>query len=249
MQSSFAFFEQKNSGITDRRLVYFQHDNSLLKNLYLLTSCELDLYKVVEGIPKNQPTLTSLYFSLRYKVFKRLSLFASYDARKNVIYYETYKSFADRLLEDATRQGLQFRVNYRLGNQINMGVNAGYRFRTNDLHPNENLNGFISVNQLPWIKASATLTANILKTSYLNGNIYELRLSRDIIKGKLFGDVNYQFVNYSFLNSNSTLIQHIAQANLSWQFKHKMSFSLDYELTFENTSKYHRIYISFSKRF
>lgn len=249
MQSSIAFLEQKNSGITDRRFVYFQHDNSLLKNLYFFTSCELDLYKVVEGIPKNQPTLTSLYFSLRYKVFKQLSLFASYDARKNVIYYETYKSFADRLLDEATRQGLQLRINYRPGNQVSMGVNAGYRFRDKDLNPNENLNGFITFNQVPWIRASATITANLLKTSYLDGKIFEIRLSRDILKGKLFGEFNYRFVDYNFLNSSSTLIQHITQANLSWQFKNKMSLSLDYELTIENISKYHRIYISFNKRF
>ena len=249
MQSSVAFFEQRNTGITDRRFVYFQHDNSLLKNLYLFTSCELDLYKVIEGIPKNQPTLTSLYFSLRYKVFKRLSIFGSYDARKNIIYYETYKSFADRLLEEATRQGLQFRVNYRLGNQINMGVNTGYRFRDKDLNPNKNLNAFFTVSQLPWIKATATLTANFLQTSYLDGKIYEVRLSRDIIKGKLFGEVNYRFIDYRFNKSETKLLQNIAQANLSWQFKNKMSFSLDYELTMEGVSKYHRIYVSVNKRF
>ncbi|MCX6226781.1 MAG: hypothetical protein NTV01_18880 [Bacteroidia bacterium] len=249
MQSSAAFFEQRNGGITDRRFAYFQHDNSLLKNLYLFSSCELDLYKVVEGISKNQLTLTSLYLSLRYKVFKQLSLFASYDARKNVIYYETYKSFADRLLEDATRQGLQFRINYRPGNQVSMGVNAGYRFRDKDLNPNENLNGFISFNRIPWIKTSATLTANLLKTSYLEGKIVGIRLSRDIIPGKLFSDFNYQFIDYNFINSNTTLVQNIAQANLSWQFKNKMSFSLDYELTMEKTTNYHRIYISFNKRF
>ncbi|MFA6128911.1 MAG: hypothetical protein WC699_16550 [Bacteroidales bacterium] len=249
MQSSLAFFEQRNNGLIDRRFVYFQHDNSLLKRLYFFTSCELDLYKVVEGIPKNQPTLTSLYLSLRYKVFKQLSIFASYDARKNVIYYETYKSIADRLLEEATRQGLQLRVNYRPGNQVSMGVNAGYRFRDRDLNPNETLNGYFTVNQLPWIKGSATLTANLLKTSYLNGQLYGLRLTRDIIPGKLFGELNYQYVDYNFNNSDSKLKQNIAQINLSWQLKNKLSFSVDYELTIEPVNKYHRIYISLNKRF
>lgn len=249
MQSSIAFFEQRNAGITDRRFAYFQHDNSLLKNIYLFTSCELDLYKVMEGIPKNELTLTSLYFSLRYKVFKKLSLFASYDARKNVIYYETYKSYADKLLEDATRQGLQFKINYRPWNQVAMGVNAGYRFRTGDVNPNENLNGFISFNQVPWIKASATMTGNLLKTNYLDGKIYGIRLSRDIIRGKLFGELNYRFIDYKFVNSNSKLVQNIAQANLSWQLKNKLSFSVDYELTMEKSSKYHRIYVSLNKRF
>lgn len=249
MQTSLAFFEQKNTGITDRRFVYFQHDNSLLKNLYFFTSCELDLYKVVEGAAKNEPTLTSLYFSLRYKVFKQLSVFASYDARKNVIYYETYKSFADRLLDEATRQGLQFKINYRPGNQISMGLNAGYRFRDHDLNPNENLNGYISINRVPWIKVSATLTANLLKTSYLDGQIYGIRLTKDIIPGKLYGEFNYRFIDYNFLNSQSTLIQNIAQLNLSWQINKKMSFSFDYELTFEGAGKYHRLYLSLNKRF
>ncbi len=249
IQTSFAFFEQRNSGFTDRRFAYFQHDNALLKNLFLFTSCELDLYKVVEGIAKNQPTLTSLYLSLRYKPFKQLSLFASYDARKNVIYYETYKSYTDRLLEEATRQGLQLKVNYRPGNKVSMGVNAGYRFRDKDINPNENLNGYLTINQVPWIKATATITANLLKTNYLNGQIYEIRLSRDIIPGKMYTDLSYRFVDYNFLNSSTNLIQNIAQLNLSWQFKHKMSLSIDYELTFENVSNYHRVYLSFNKRF
>jgi len=249
MQSSVAFFEQKNAGITDRRFVYFQHDNALLKNLSLFTSCELDLYKVVEGVPKNQPTLTGLYASLRYRMFKQLSVFASYDARKNVIYYETYKSFADRLLDEATRQGLQVRINYRPGNKVSMGVNGGYRFRTNDLNPNENLNGFLTISQVPWIKATTTISANLLKTSYLDGKIFEIRLSKDIIPGKLFSEFNYRFIDYSFTNSNSTLIQNIAQVNFSWQFKHKLSCSLDYEMTVEPANMYHRIYVSLSKRF
>lgn len=249
MQTSVAFFEQRNTGLTDRRFAYFQHDNSLLKKLYFFTSCELDLYKVVEGKPMNEATLTSLYFSLRYKIFKKLSLFASYDARNNVIYYETYKSYADRLLEEATRQGLQFKINYRPGNQVSMGLNAGYRFREGDLNPNENLNGFVTFNQVPWIKASATISANFLRTSYLSGQIYGIRLSRDIIPGKLFSDFNYRFIDYQFTNADSGFRQNIAQMNLSWQFKSKMYLSVDYELTIEKASNYHRIYLSFSKRF
>jgi hypothetical protein len=41
----------------------------------------------------------------------------------------------------------------------------------------------------------------------------------------------------------------VAQVNLSWQILKKMSLSVDYELTIEKISKYHRIYISFSRRF
>ena len=130
-----------------------------------------------------------------------------------------------------------------------MGLNAGYRFRDRDINPNKNLNGYLTINQVPRIRASATLTANLLSTSYMEGQIYGIRLSRDIIPGKLYGELNYRFIDYNFLNSSSKLLQNVAQVNLSWQMKHKMSLSVDYELTFENVSKYHRMYISLNKRF
>ena len=221
VQTSAAFFEQRNTGVTDRRFVYLQHDNSLLKNLNLFTSCELDLYRKISDVVSNGPSLTSLYVSLRYRPFRQLSLFGSYDARKNVIYYETYKSFADRLLEEATRQGLQFRVNWRPGNLVNIGVNAGYRYRKGDANPNETLGGYLAFNSIPWLKATATLTANLLKTNYLNGEIYGLGITKDIVPGKLFTTLDYKYIDYRFLNTDTPLMQHVAQANLSWQIKKK----------------------------
>jgi hypothetical protein len=249
MQSSIAFFEQRNAGFTDRRFAYLQHDNALLKNLYFFTSCELDLYRVTEGIAENRPSLTSLYLSLRYRVLRELSLFASYDSRRNVIYYETDKGIADRLLDEATRQGFHLKINYRPGKQVSMGLNGGFRVREQDVEPNKNLNGFFTINQVPWLKAVGTVTVNLLKTSYLNGQVYGIRLSRDLIPGKLNSEINYRFVNYTFNQSDTGLLQNIAQANISWQMKRKISFSLDYELTIEETNNYQRIYISFAKRF
>ena len=63
VSSTLAFFEQNNNGKTDRRFGYFQHDNSLLKNLNLFISGEVDLYKVENGNPMNTITLTSFYLS------------------------------------------------------------------------------------------------------------------------------------------------------------------------------------------
>src|SRR5664279_2741955 len=44
-ESSLAIMEQMNSMKTDRRFLYFQHSNSLLKNLNLFSTFEVDLYK------------------------------------------------------------------------------------------------------------------------------------------------------------------------------------------------------------
>ena len=249
MQTSLALFEQTNSGNTDRRFAYFQHDNSLIKNVNLFLSSELDLYKLVNGQPTTELILTSLYLSLNYRPFKKLSVSGSYDNRRNVIYYETFKNYLDQLLEDATRQGVQFRINYRPITFMNVGISSSYRNRTNDLHPTKNTNGFLTYSQIPGIKVSATLSGNLIQTSYLNGTIYGLRLDKDFIEGKFNTGINYRYVDYQFQNSTGNLKQHIGELELSYQINRKFSISVDYEGTFEKQTNYHSIYLSIIKRF
>lgn len=249
LQNSVAFFQQQYQGKTDRRFAYFQHTNSLLKNLSLFVSSELDLYKLENDLPKNTLSLTSFYASLRYRASRQLSLFTSYDARKNVIYYETFKSMVDQLLEEATRQGVQFRVNYRPAKFMSIGANANYRVRDNDARPTQTFNGFLSFPKVPFIKASATLTANLLQTNYLDGMIYGLKFNKDLFNGKLFSSFGYRYVDYKFLNSGTTLNQNIGELDLSWRMSKKMSVSINYEGTFEKSANYNRVYFSLIKRF
>jgi len=249
MQTSFAGFNQTNSGNTDRRYVYFQHDNSMLKNLNLFLSSEFDLYKVVNGLSANELTLTSLYLMLNYRVSRKLSLSASYDNRKNIIYYETYKNYVDMMLADATRQGVQLRINYRPIPFVNMGISSSYWDRAGDTKPTKNINGFINYTQLPLWKVSASLTANVLQTNYVNGVIYGLRLDKDLLKGKLNWGINYRYVDYTYLSSSGKLLEHIVATDLSMQFTRKFSLSLNYEGTFEKQNNYHQIYCSVIKRF
>ncbi|MEI6141829.1 MAG: hypothetical protein WCP85_21330 [Mariniphaga sp.] len=248
MQTSVAVFEQTNSGNTDRRYAYFQHDNSLVKNINLFVSSEVDLYKVVNGLPVNGYTLTSLYASLNFRLSKRLSIMGSYDNRKNVIYYETFKSYVDQLLEDASRQGVQLRINYRPINYMNFGVSSSYRLRDKDILPTKNVNGYLSYAKMPF-DITASLTGNIIQTSYVNGTIYGLRLDKSLMSGKLNWGLNYRYVDYQFVTNSNTLQQHIGEANLSVQVTRKFSLSVNYEGTFEKVNKYHSIYFSAIKRF
>lgn len=249
MQTSLAGFNQTNSGNTDRRFVYFQHDNALMKNLNLFFSSEVDLYKVLNGVPVNEPTLTSLYFLLNYRISKKLSLSTSYDNRKNIIYYETYKNYIDVMLADATRQGVQLRVNYRPVNYLSLGVSTSYWDRTGDSNPTKNINGFLTYTQLPLLKASTSLTVNALQTSYVNGMIYGVRFDKDFLNGKLNWGLNYRYVDYTYLNSSGKLLEHIGATDLSMQFTRKFSLSVSYEGTFEKMNTYHQIYCTIIKRF
>jgi hypothetical protein len=249
MQTSLAGFNQSNSGNTDRRFVYLQHDNSLLKNLNLFFSSEVDLYKVINGAPVNELTLTSLYILLNYRVSKKLSLSTSYDNRKSIIYYETYKNYIDVMLADATRQGVQLRVNYRPVNYLSMGMSTSYWDRSGDSKPTKNINGFLTYAQLPFLKASASLNVNALQTSYVDGMIYGIRIDKDFVNGKLNWGLNYRYVDYTYVNNSKKLLEHIAATDLSMQFSRKFSLSVSYEGTFEKLNTYHQVYCTIIKRF
>jgi hypothetical protein len=249
MQSTLGFIEQDNHSRTDRRFLYFQHINTIVKNVYFFGSAEMDLYKKVDDKQENTFNLTNLYLSIRYRVIRQLSLGLSYSARQNIIYYETYKDFAERLLETETLQGWRFQVNYRPVKFLSLGVNAGYRFRKEDPKPSKNLYAYLTYSRLPGINAAVTLSATLLETAYLSGNIYSLGMTKDLIPGKLNGGLKYRYVDYLYLNTELDQIQNLGEINLSWRMLKKLSLSVYYEGTFEKEHTFSRIYANLSLRF
>ena len=255
MQNSLAFVQQMNNGQIDRRFAYFQHSNALLRGLYFFGSVEADLYSKVLNTTDstyttdNSPSLSNVYVSLRYKVIRQLSLSLSYSARQNIIYYETYKNIVEQLLDMEGTQGYMFQANYRPGKNISLGANAGYRFSKQDPRPTKNLYSYITYSNVPWLHASATLSATLMETSYTAGQIYSLGLSRDLLPGKLYGGLTYRFVNYNFVNNEDPLTQHMGEVNLTWRVMKKLLCSLNYEGTFESQRNYNRVYINLTQRF
>ena len=249
MQNTLAYIEQTNHSMTDRRFAYFQHTNMLVKNLFFFGSAEIDLFKNIDGTQETVFDLTNTYLSLRYRIIRPLSLGLSFSARNNIIYYETYKDFLERLLEIETLQGWRFRVNYRPAKHLYMNIRAGYRYRKDDPQPTKNLNGTITYTQVPGIGASVTASATWLETSYLNGMVYGLGLSRNIISDKLSGGVKFRYVDNLYRNSEFALVQHVGEANLSWMIYRKLSLSVYYEGSFEKELTHHRIYLNISQRF
>lgn len=251
MSSSLAFFEQRNRGNTDRRFAYFQHDNSLAKNINLFASTEVDLYALKDSVPTNTISLTGLYLSLRYKLSKQLSAYLSYDARKNVIYYETFKNFLDQMLLDATRQGYQVRINYRPSNSISSSISGGYRFQKKDIHPMLNINEYLTFSNGQSNSTSVTFTFNWLKSSYVDGMIYGVHLNTDLVASKLNTGLGYRLVDNNYLNSTSlpASLQHMAEFELLWQISRKMSFSANYNGTFEKSNQYNSVYVNLVHRF
>jgi hypothetical protein len=248
-QSSLAFFEQQNMGKVDRRFVYIQHSNTLLKDLVFFSSVEADLYALKDGKSINEFSLTGLYLSLSYRASRQLSLFTSYDNRKNVIYYETFRNYADEVLQRVSRQGLRFRVTYRPGKYLSFGGSAGTRYAETDLRGNNTFGANVTYNRVPLINASVTISGNLMQTSYLDGQIIGGRLSKRIINGKLYTSLNYRWIKFDYLNVSSQLKQHTSELDLSYSFNKNLSVSVDYEVTFQEAHNSNRLYLNLRKKF
>jgi len=248
-ESSVAYIEQTNNFKTDRRFVYFQHSNTFIKNLYFLGTMELDLYKLENDIPKSTIDLTGTYLSLSYRLTRKISLSGSYDARKNVMYYETYKTYVDRILENELRQGYRIYGNWRFANNMVIGLQSGYRFLKSDPHPSKNFYGYFTYTHVPGINMSATVSATYLESNFVNSKIAGLNLLKDFPGGKVQAGFGYHYVNNTLPESKSDVIQHIGEFNLYWQFAGKMSLSVNYEGTFEAVNTYNRVYLQLRRRF
>jgi hypothetical protein len=238
-----------------------QHTNSLLTDLYFFGSVEVSLYKKtmnpVDTIQKdttynkdNAPALSNLYLSLRYRPIRQLSLSISYSALKNIIYYETYpKNILERMLEIETVQGIMFQISCQPVKYLSFGANAGFRNSKHDPKPTKNLYGYLTYSRIPGINVSATLSATLLETGYISGQIYSLGVSRDLVPGKLSGGLAYKYISYKFVSGESKLVQNTADINLTWRIIKKLSCSLYCENTFDRNSIFNRVYINITQRF
>ncbi len=249
-QSTLAFVEQHNGAATDRRFVYLQHSSNPLKALNLFGSMEVDLYENINSEAKSTVNLTNLFLSARYKLSQKASLGLSYDNRKNIIYYESYKSYIDQLIDDETRQGLRFNVNYRPLKFVTWGANVSWRFQKSDLNLSKNLNTYLNFSRIPVIKASASLTANFLQTNYIDSRIFGIRLSKEIIPGKLNSDLYFRMVDYNYRNYENRIKQQIAGLDFSINISRKLAFHVYYEGTFDDRNEtFHRFNTKIIQRF
>jgi hypothetical protein len=249
MQNTLAVVNQTNDWNTDRRYIYFQHSNTLASNLYFFGNAELDLYQKANGQEKTTLTLSSLYLMLRYRIIKQLSVTASYNTRRNIIYYETYKDVVDKLLNRLPTQGYRLQVTYRPIRFLSIGAAGSYRFSKLDPEPSKNFYGYLTYSRIPVLNLSATASATILKTSYLSGKIYSFGIMKDLLNGRLNAGINYRYIHYDYTTSEMKTTQNVGEASLSWLIYRKLSLGVYYEGTFEGSYTFNRIYVNLTQRF
>jgi len=248
MSNTLAAFEQTNDFKTDRRFLYFQHSNSILPDINLFVSSEMDLFKKISGVKKNEFQLTSLFASIRYSPVNAFSLSLSYDERKNVIYYETFKNFIDSVFENETRRGINLRMNVKPVRNVFVGLNGGYRYQKGDLKPARNFGGYLSYSQLPLVGITPTVSYDKLITSYIEGGVAGVRLTRDICN---YFDLSVYFRNtqYKFYSSIASLNQNSVSVDLSTFLFNPAFLTISYEGIFENPLTTGRILLDLTTRF
>ena len=141
-------------------------------------------------------------------------------------------------------------LSHRATSLISWGVNAGTRFQKSGENPSRNLSSYVAFNRLPFINVRATLRANFLQTNFLDSQIFGARLTKELIKGKLSGELYYRWVDYKYKVGDRILHQDIGGASLNFRLRKNLSLFVFWEGVFENTNKqYQRFNVKIIQRF
>lgn len=248
IENSLGVFQQTNNFKTDRRFLYFQHTNTAIEKTFFMLSTEFDLFKREMGVDKNTFAFTSLFLSARYAPDRIISFSLSYDARRNVIYYETFKSLIDSVIENHTRQGLRFRTNIRPLNNVMIGLSAGYRFLRSDLQPSKNFNASIAYSKIPLIDASSSVSYTYLQSSYLTGSVVGVRLSKYVTNPNIDFSLGYRNTFYEYSVNRFKLTENSFTADCSVSIIRPLFLTLSFEGTFQGKRTYSRVLIDLTAR-
>lgn len=245
-QTTVGAMEQTNAGATDRRFIYLQHFSTIASDLSLFSSMELDIF----GNAGSETRLTNLYMSARYRFSRAANIMVSYDSRKQIIYYETFQTEIERLLdEDLARQGLRFRLNVRPAKILWAGISYSMRSQSNNENKSDNINAYITLTKIPGIGGRFNVSYNRNASNYLTSNIVSGRYSREVVKNKVNADIYYRFAQYTYERNYQDFDQHFYGASLFWRITRSWQFSISGELSqYEEESSY-RFYTQLSKRF
>lgn len=249
IENTISFFQQTNNSRTDRRFIYFQHSNNAIRNFNLFASSEFDLYKRESGVEKNQFSMTSAFLSATYYPVREFSLNVSYDARKNVIYYETYKSLTDSVLENETRQGFRVRTTVKPFKYFGASLFAGYRFRKSDVKPSRNFGASIYYSFIPLIESGINFSYNKLISNYVDGDVYSVYMSKSLTQFNSDISIGYRKTAYKFPLSQNSFDENALLIDYNLTIFRQINLSISYEGAFENRRTTSRFLVGITTRF
>lgn len=215
------FMEQMNQGETDRRYIYLQHSSSYGGVLNFFASSEVDIYENFDTAQAQSTwKWSSIYLSANYRISRKLSLFASYDSRQQIIFFEQYDSQVEQLLDqNGIQQGYRARLNYNATPHWNFSVGYHQRLNTNSDAFGRNVQVYIAYRNLPWVGGSLSLRTHLNTSRYLQSEVASARYSRSIFNNKIDFNLYSRYLNYSYLVRERPV-------SASWYYGTEWSFSL-----------------------
>lgn len=248
-QASLGVMQQTNQGAIDRRYLYTQQSYRF-DRWYFFSSAEVDLYENFDSAQAQSTfKLSSLYLSARWRATNRWTLFASYDNRQQIIFFERYDSEVERLLsEQGAREGLRFRTDYRFWHSTHLGLS--YNLRTNPTAGNnsQNLQASLSQGNLPWIGGTISYRFNQNQNGQINSEINSLRYSRGFKSGQRFS-VYYRYMAMRYVFRDITLDpQQFYGAEYSQSIGNSWNLGIMGEYSLIHQQNQIRLYLRLSKR-
>ena len=249
MSNNISFANQTNSGKTDRRFLYFLH-RTRLTNFSFALSSEFDLYQVELNSAKSVFEPTSIYASILYRFDNKLSFDLSYDARKTIYYFESFKSTIDSILDSRMRQGVRLGASYRWSRTLSVGLNGGFTKQNDDLHPSFYAGTSVAINEISNLNFSLIGDLTYLQSNYLNGFAYGIKINKSFLLNYLNMGLGLRRVDYLLVrNTSDGVAQNILNADVRLQLLNSLYFNLVYEFVSEKRATTNRIFIGLSQSF
>ena len=247
--STIGIIDQRNAGNVDRRYAYLQHQSTVLRELNLFVSSELDLFDGNIDSLKTGARLTNLFVSARYRFSNSLSLMVSYDQRKRVIYYESYQlDIEDLLNNDYITTGWRSRVNYKISKKIYLGLN--YNSRNRDNSNFSSMGGNITINKLPFVSGSFSLYYNRNDGRSVSSESFSASYRNRFLDKKLSTYTYYRYVGYTSIGFEGTLTtQHYFGSKVDYRLNNKLSMGVLGEYSFNDFDQNYRVNLQIIKRF
>lgn len=251
-RTTVGLMQQTNAGMVDRRYAYMQHSSTFNGNLNLFGSGELDLYSTVMGGAR----LTNLFVSARYRINRMFDVFGSYDSRKRVIYYETFRNDVEVMLDDDdARQGARLRLNVKPMKALAGGAAYSRRFQADGANPSENIQLFLNFSKDPKGLGRWSMQANRNTSSYLRSDVLSFRHSRTLIPKRLDMSLYYRAVEYIYGNRTDgsplaarTSLRYYG-ADMMLNLARTLTFTVLGELSTIRDERNYRVNMSLTKRF
>jgi len=192
------FIEQTLNGQIDRRYMYFQGSHRV-GSLYLFSSAQADLYANFDTASAQQLfDVKQFYISARYRWSSQFNIFASYDSRERIIFYETFDTEVEQLLADANaRNGWRVRLQWMPWSFLRLNGSYNYRIEKSTSNYSDNIQLSASFYDLPWTGGTLILLGQRNTSRYLNSDIATVRYARNLGRGGPQLMAYSRYLNYS----------------------------------------------------